>query len=96
MRSHTKLYVLMEMIDILTTMVAITWLGAVEISPTLAGLPLFQIVFVKLVQVAFFMAILEYPLRIPRVLQFAYWLPGLYFFYPAIHNIRVILIILTA
>ena len=90
-RNFSKLYILLELLDVLTTMVGILYFGAVEVTPSLSSMTIWNICLVKFIQVALVMAVLELPVNVPKLVRSAYWLPAVYFIYPFIHNTRVIL-----
>jgi len=93
LRNFTKLYILLELLDILTTLIAIEYFGAFEITPMFANLPVAMVVLAKVIQIAIVMTVLEFPLRVPKLIRPVYWLPAIYFIYPAIHNVVIIILI---
>jgi len=90
MRNFTKLYILLELLDVLTTMVGLLYFGMVEISPSLSGFSIWYICLTKFIQIALFMTVLELPINVPKLIKSAYWLPAMYFIYPFVHNTLVI------
>ena len=100
MRNFTKIYLLIEFLDILTTMVGMGWFGMIEGNVLFADQKMLRAYIYKLTFMVLMMSILEWPVRIPE--RLSRWRPALEivggmsllpWLYPAINNIYIISIL---
>ena len=90
LRNPTKLLILIQMLDLLTTLVAISVLGLTEKTPWYLGWDIESLIMIKLMCVCFMITILEQP----RDYGWLAWMPSVIAFYPILGNIYVILTVL--
>ena len=90
--NFTKLFILLELLDILTTMVGLAYFGMIEGNPAFSNMPMWRAYLIKLMWITFFVGVLEYPINIPALKRLVpvYWLPCLVSLYPVVNNIYII------
>ena len=90
LRNPTKLLILIQMLDLLTTMVGIQYFGLSEKTPGYFGWDLESLIMIKLLCVCFMITILEQP----RDYGWLAWLPSVIAVLPVIGNIYMIVSVL--
>ena len=87
MKNPTKLLILIQMLDLLTTMVGVQYFGLTEKTPWYFGWDIETLIMIKLMCVCVMMAILEQP----RNYGWLAWVPSVIAVLPVIGNIYMIL-----
>ena len=88
-KNSTKLLILMQMLDLLTTLVGIQFLGLVERNPLLIGWDIESLIMLKLIAVCFMVILME-----QHDYGWLEWIPSAVTSIPVFGNIYMILSVL--